>query len=68
MLNKEQEAEIQEMEKEVDTTLLDWMLSLTPMQRLKVAERYAEAAWRLQNAPRHVRLSCDAASSAEPSS
>ena len=60
MLTLEQEQDVKEMEKEVDLTLLDWMLSLTPLQRLRVAESYAEVAWRLQNAPKNVRLPNDA--------
>ena len=60
LLTTEQELEVEEMMKEVDLSLLDWMLSLTPLERLRVAENYAETAWRFQNASQTVRLSYDA--------
>ena len=60
MLTQEQENEVEEMMKEVDLSLLDWMLSLTPLERLRVAENYAETAWRFQNASQTVRLPDDA--------
>ena len=41
---------------EVDVTLIRWMLSLSPLERLRTAQRYANAAQRLRNAPRRVRL------------
>ena len=59
MLTQEQELEVEEMMKEVDLSLLDWMLSLTPLERLRVAENYAETAWRFQNASRTVRFPAD---------
>ncbi|MCW3055094.1 MAG: hypothetical protein JWN14_4264 [Chthonomonadales bacterium] len=39
-----------------DLTLIRWMLSLTPLERLRTAQRYARSAQRLRNAPRRVRL------------
>jgi hypothetical protein len=41
---------------EVDVTLIRWMLSLSPIERLRTAQRYARSAQRLRNAPRRVRL------------
>lgn len=43
----------------VDLTLIRWMLSLSPLERLRIAQRYASAARRLRNAPRRVRLRDD---------
>lgn len=43
-------------EDEVDITLIRWMLSLSPLERLRTAQRYARSAQRLRNAPRRVRL------------
>ena len=40
----------------VDLTLIRWMLSLSPIERLRTAQRYANSARRLRNAPRRVRL------------
>lgn len=40
----------------VDLTLIRWMLSLSPLERLRTAQRYANSAQRLRNAPRRVRL------------
>lgn len=40
----------------VDLTLIRWMLSLTPLERLRTAQRYANSAQRLRNAARRVRL------------
>lgn len=40
----------------VDLTLIRWMLSLSPLERLRTAQRYAVSAQRLRNAPRRVRL------------
>jgi len=40
----------------IDLTLIRWMLSLTPLERLRTAQRYARSAQRLRNAPRRVRL------------
>ena len=36
----------------IDLTLIRWMLSLTPLERLRAAQRYANSAQRLRNAPR----------------
>lgn len=36
----------------VDLTLIRWMLSLTPLERVRTAERYANSLRRLQNAQR----------------
>lgn len=36
-------------ESEVDDTLIDWFLSLTPMQRLRAVENYAASASRIRN-------------------
>lgn len=44
---------------EVDVTLIRWMLSLSPLERLRTAQRYANSAQRLRNAPRRVRLRDD---------
>lgn len=33
----------------VDLTLIDWMLSLTPLERLRYAQRHAQAIMRLRN-------------------
>ena len=38
----------------VDLTLIRWMLSLSPIERLRTAQRYAASAQRLRNAPRRV--------------
>ena len=54
LLTPEQEEEVKEMEKEVDQSLLDWMLCLTPLERLRVAERYAESAWNLHENPQNI--------------
>ena len=40
----------------VDLTLIRWMLSLSPVERLRTAQRYATTAQRLRNAPRRIRL------------
>ena len=40
----------------IDLTLIRWMLSLTPLERLRVGQRYARSAQRLRNAPRRTRL------------
>lgn len=40
----------------VDLTLIRWMLSLTPSERLDVLQQYAESAWSLQNAREKLRL------------
>jgi hypothetical protein len=40
----------------VDLTLIRWMLSLTPLERLETLQNYAESAWSLQHARRKVRL------------
>jgi hypothetical protein len=40
----------------VDLTLIRWMLLLTPLERLRTAQNYANSALRLRNAPRRVRL------------
>ncbi len=37
-----------------DLTLIRWMLSLTPLERLRVAQRYANSARKLRNARRRV--------------
>jgi hypothetical protein len=42
-------------DEEVDITLIRWMLSLSPIERLRTAQRYARSAQRLRNAPRRVR-------------
>ena len=41
---------------EVDVTLIRWMLSLTPLERLRTAQRYANSAQRLRNAPMRKKL------------
>lgn len=38
----------------VDLTLIRWMLSLTPIERLRTAQRYARSAWKLRYAPRRI--------------
>jgi hypothetical protein len=38
----------------VDLTLIRWMLSLSPVERLRAAQRYANSAQRLRNALRRV--------------
>ena len=38
----------------VDLTLIRWMLSLPPIERLRTAQRYANSAQRLRNAPRRI--------------
>ncbi len=38
----------------VDLTLIRWMISLSPLSRLRTAQRYANSARRLQNASRRV--------------
>ncbi len=43
-------------ENEVDVTLIRWMLSLSPLQRLQTAQRYANSARKLRNAPRRIRF------------
>lgn len=35
-------------------TLIRWMLSLTPLERLRVAQRYANSVRKLRNARRRV--------------
>ncbi len=40
----------------VDLTLIRWMLSLSPIERLRTAQRYANSVRKLRNAPRRVRL------------
>lgn len=56
MLTAEQEKEVEEMMEEIDLSLLDWMLSLTYLERLRVAERYAETFWSVQDASQNIRL------------
>jgi steroid delta-isomerase-like uncharacterized protein len=41
-------------EDDVDPTLIRWMLSLTPIERLRTAQQYARSAWKLRHAPRRV--------------
>lgn len=65
MPTPEQEQEMLEMEAEVDVTLIDWMLSLTPIERLKVIQEFAETTWRIRNAPRNVQLLANPHRSAE---
>ncbi len=43
-------------EEGVDMTQIRWMLSLTPVERLRVGQQHAEAAWRLQHGIRKIRL------------
>ena len=38
----------------VDLTLIRWMLSLSPIERLRTAQRYGSAVQRLRNAPRRI--------------
>ena len=38
----------------VDLTLIRWMLALSPLERLRTAQPYANSARRLQNARRRV--------------
>ncbi len=38
----------------VDLTLIRWMLSLSPIERLRTAQRYASSVQRLRNAPRRI--------------
>ena len=38
----------------IDLTLIRWMLSLSPLERLRTAQRYANVAKRLRNALRRV--------------
>lgn len=38
----------------VDLTLIRWMLSLTPLERLETLQNYAASAWSLRNARRQV--------------
>jgi len=40
----------------VDLTLIRWMLSLTPLERLRVMQQYAASAYRIQNAGKKLRL------------
>ena len=40
----------------VDLTLIRWMLSLSPIERLRTAQRYANSAQKLRNAPRRIRF------------
>ena len=56
MLTAEQEQEIQEIKQEVDVTLIRWMLSLTPLERLRVGQQYAASTWKLKNATASLRL------------
>ena len=56
MLTAEQEQEIREMESEVDMTLIRWMLSLTPLERLQTGQQYSASAWKLKNAYKPVQL------------
>ncbi|GEM_PF-7102148 len=62
MLTAEEEQEIQEMQKEVDMTLIRWMLSLTPLERLTIIQEYAETTWRMRDA-QSIQLSENASSS-----
>ena len=59
MLTAEQEKEMREMESEVDITLIRWMLSLTPLERLRIGQQYAASAWRLKNAYQPIQLRAD---------
>jgi hypothetical protein len=38
----------------IDLTAIRWMLSLSPLERLRTAQNYANSARRLQNARRKV--------------
>ena len=38
----------------VDLTLIRWMLSFTPAERLRIGQSYAESAYRLVGAARRV--------------
>jgi hypothetical protein len=40
----------------VDLTLIRWMLSLTPLERLRTMQQYAASTYRLQNAGKKLRL------------
>lgn len=40
----------------VDLTLIRWMLSLTPLERLRTVQRNAASMQRLRNGRRNVRL------------
>ncbi len=40
----------------VDLTLIRWMLSLTPAERLRVGQANAESAYRLAGAAKRVQL------------
>ena len=40
----------------VDLTLIRWMLSFTPLERLRIMQRYAASTYRLQNAGKKLRL------------
>jgi hypothetical protein len=40
----------------VDLTLIRWMLSLTPLERLRVMQQYAASTYRMQNAGKKLRL------------
>lgn len=53
--NAERAAEPAYSDDGVDLTLIRWMLSLSPLERLRTAQRYARAAHRLRNAPRRIR-------------
>ena len=65
MLTAEQEQEVEQMKQEVDITLIRWMLSLSPLERLRIGQQYAASAWRLQNAAKAVRVRSDFEHSAE---
>ena len=39
-----------------DLTLIRWMLSLTPLERLRTAQQYARSVQRLRDAARRSRL------------
>ncbi len=38
----------------VDLTLIRWMLSLSPIERQRTAQRYANSAQKLRNAPKRI--------------
>ena len=40
----------------VDLTLIRWMLSFTPLERLRIMQQYAASTYRLQNAAKKLRL------------
>ena len=40
----------------VDLTLIRWMLSFTPLERLRIMQQYAASTYRLQNAGKKIRL------------